>query len=184
MIDLTKLANKLDEALIKETTETLTKFLNDKRMTNNKQTSIDWFFDQLVLNRIIIINGTTYWDKVKTKYEILLQQAKEMYQDEIEAAIIKNCATESTSAAHESSVFRNHIIAAFDQGVIAEFTHQVSGAPETSGQEYFNQTYGDGVEIVGKEMSYDDGYKQGYNRAIELTKWAISNLIPPSDGVQ
>jgi len=64
-------------------------------MTNNKQTSIDWFFDQLVLNRIIIINGTTYWDKVKTKYEILLQQAKEMYQDEIEAAIIKNCATEA-----------------------------------------------------------------------------------------
>jgi hypothetical protein len=32
-----KLANKLDEALIKETTEKLTKFLNDKRMTNNKQ---------------------------------------------------------------------------------------------------------------------------------------------------
>jgi len=66
-----------------------------------KQTSIDWFFDQLVLHRIIIINGTTYWDKVKTKYEILLQQAREMYQDEIEAAIIKNCATESTSEASQ-----------------------------------------------------------------------------------
>jgi hypothetical protein len=154
-------------------------------MTNNKQqTAVDWFFDQLVLNRIIIINGTTYWDKVKTKYEILLEEAREMYQDEIEAAIIKQCAEKSTSAAHESSVFRDQIIEAFDQGVIAEFTHQVSGAPETSGQEYFNQTYGNGVEIVGKEMSYDDGYKQGYNRAIELTKWAISNLIPPSDGVQ
>jgi hypothetical protein len=116
-------------------------------MTNNKQqTSIDWFFDQLVLNRIIIINGTTYWDKVKTKYEILLQQAREMYQDEIEAAIIKDCATKSTSAAHKFSVFRDQIIDAFDQGVIAEFTHQVSGAPETSGQEYFNQTYGDGLQ--------------------------------------
>jgi hypothetical protein len=113
---------------------------------NKQQTSIDWFFDQLVLNRIIIINGTTYWDKVKTKYEILLQQAKEMYQDEIEAAIIKNCATDSTSAAHKFSVFRDQIIDAFDQGVIAEFTHQVSGAPETSGQEYFNQTYGDGLQ--------------------------------------
>jgi hypothetical protein len=55
---------------------------------------------------------------------------------------------------------------------------------QIAAQEYYNQTYGDGVEIVGKEMSYDDGYKQGYNRAIELTKWAISNLIPPSDGVQ
>ena len=70
-------------------------------MSNNKQTSIDWFFDQLVFNRIIIINGTTYWDKVKTKYEILLEQAREMYQDEIEAAIIKNCATESTSEASQ-----------------------------------------------------------------------------------
>jgi hypothetical protein len=36
-LDLNKLENKLDEALIKETTETLTKFLNDKRM-KNKQT--------------------------------------------------------------------------------------------------------------------------------------------------
>ena len=101
-------------------------------MKNNNKTSIDWFFDQLVLHRIIVNNSSTYWDKVKTKYEIILEQAKEMYQDEIEAAIIKDCATESTSAA----------------------------------------------------SSYSDGYKQGYNRAIELTKWAISNLIPPSDGVQ
>ena len=31
------------------------------------------------------------------------------------------------------------------------------------------------------EASYSDGYKEGYNRAIELTQWTISNLIPPSD---
>jgi hypothetical protein len=48
-------------------------------MTNNKQeTGVQWFFDQLVANRIIVIDGSTYWDKVKTKYEILLEQAKEM----------------------------------------------------------------------------------------------------------
>ncbi len=41
---------------------------------------------------------------------------------------------------------KEQIIEAFDQGVIAEFTHQVTGAPETSGQEYFNQTYGDGIQ--------------------------------------
>ena len=42
-LDLNKLANKLDEALRNETIETLTKFLNDKRMTNNKQqTPIEW----------------------------------------------------------------------------------------------------------------------------------------------
>ena len=33
-LDLNKLANKLDEALSNETSETLTKFLNDKRMKN------------------------------------------------------------------------------------------------------------------------------------------------------
>jgi len=36
-LDLNKLSNKLDEALSNETSETLNKFLNDKRMTNNKQ---------------------------------------------------------------------------------------------------------------------------------------------------
>jgi hypothetical protein len=35
------------------------------------------------------------------------------------------------------------------------------------------------MEIAGKEMSYSDGYKEGYKRALELTQWTISNLIPP-----
>ena len=39
-------------------------------------------------------------------------------------------------------------------------------------------------ESTSAASSYSDGYKEGYNRAIELTKWAISNLIPPGDGVQ
>jgi len=34
------------------------------------------------------------------------------------------------------------------------------------------------MEIAGKEMSYAEGYKEGYKRAIELTQWAISNLVP------
>jgi hypothetical protein len=79
-------------------------------MSNNKQkTGVQWFFDQLVANRIIVINGSTYWDKVKTKYEILLEQAKEM-------------------------------------------------------------------EVAGKEMSYADGYKEGYKRALELIEWYIKNI--------
>jgi hypothetical protein len=49
MIDLTKLANKLDEALIKETTEKLTKFLNDKRM-KNKQTNNKLYTEEEILN--------------------------------------------------------------------------------------------------------------------------------------
>jgi hypothetical protein len=54
-------------------------------MTNNKQqTGVQWFFDQLVANRIIVINGSTYWDKVKTKYEILMEQAQEMEKEKHE----------------------------------------------------------------------------------------------------
>jgi hypothetical protein len=105
-------------------------------MENNKQqTAVEWLIEKCACA-----------DLRPELWEIIKQQAKEMYQDEIEAAIIKDCATESTSAAHKFSVFRDQIIEAFDQGVIAEFTHQVSGAPETSGQEYFNQTYGDGLQ--------------------------------------
>ena len=76
-------------------------------MSNNKQSSVEWFFNQLVAHRIIVMNGTTYWDKVKTKYEILLEQAKEMHQEEIdqsyrdgfEFALINECAKQSTSDA-------------------------------------------------------------------------------------
>jgi hypothetical protein len=40
-LDLNKLENKLDEALSNETSETLTKFLNDKRMTNEKDENVN-----------------------------------------------------------------------------------------------------------------------------------------------
>jgi uncharacterized protein YpbB len=34
------------------------------------------------------------------------------------------------------------------------------------------------MEIMGREMSYSDGYAEGYKRALELTQWTISNLVP------
>lgn len=46
-IDLKKLENKLDEALSNETNETLTKFLTNKRMSNNKQSSLDYYITKL-----------------------------------------------------------------------------------------------------------------------------------------
>jgi len=102
-LDLNKLENKLDEALSNETSKTLTKFLNDKRMTNNKQqTAVEWLWE-IAYNRELTVED---W-----------KQAKE-------------------------------------------------------------------IEVAGKEMSYADGYKEGYNRAIELTKWTISNLIPPHNEQQ
>jgi uncharacterized protein YecA (UPF0149 family) len=78
-------------------------------MTQNKQqTSVEWFLDQLIEHRIIIVDKTTY--QVKYKHEILLEQAKEM-------------------------------------------------------------------EVMGKEMSYSDGYAEGYKRALELAKWGITKKI-------
>ena len=35
------------------------------------------------------------------------------------------------------------------------------------------------MEVMGREMSYSDGYSEGYKRALELTQWTISNLVPP-----
>jgi transcriptional regulator of heat shock response len=77
-LDLHKLSNKLDEALIKETTETLTKFLNDKRMENNKQqTAVDWYANQLHK----IVSNTT--DALTHNHKELLEQAKEMEKEQI-----------------------------------------------------------------------------------------------------
>ena len=72
-------------------------------MTNG---SVQWFFDQLIEHRIIIVDKTTY--QVKYKHEILLEQAKEM-------------------------------------------------------------------EIAGKEMSYSDGYAEGYQRALDYISMSIEN---------
>jgi len=33
------------------------------------------------------------------------------------------------------------------------------------------------MEVMGKEMSYSDGYKEGYNRAIENAKYQINKWI-------
>jgi len=78
-------------------------------MTNNKQqTAVQWFLDQLIEHRIIIVDKTTY--QVKYKHEIILEQAKEM-------------------------------------------------------------------EIMGREMSYSDGYAEGYKRALELLNFKIKNEL-------
>jgi hypothetical protein len=53
----------------------------DTEMTNNKQqSSVEWFLDQLIEHRIIIVDKTTY--QVKYKHEILLEQAKAMHKEE------------------------------------------------------------------------------------------------------
>jgi hypothetical protein len=97
-----------------------------------KQTPIEWFYYELIHHGIIVVGKTTYGDKVKTKHQILFEQAKEMEKDQMELTIIKICAEQSTSEASK----------------------------------------------------YAQGYKEGYKRALELTKWTISNLIPPHNEQQ
>jgi hypothetical protein len=57
-------------------------------------------------------------------------------------------------------------------------------------EEKLNVAYGNGYEqgemdfykkMQEKGKLYADGYAEGYKRAIELTQWTISNLIPNSD---
>ena len=75
-------------------------------MSNNKQTSIDWFFDQLeekgdlretpsIRNVQLNIDTSDYME--------LKQQAREMYRDEIEAAAIISSAEQSTKAANQKT---------------------------------------------------------------------------------
>jgi len=33
------------------------------------------------------------------------------------------------------------------------------------------------MEIAGKEMSYADGYAEGYKRGLEIIKWNIENQL-------
>jgi hypothetical protein len=49
----------------------------------SKQNSVQWFLDKLIEHRIIIVNQTTYGDKVKPKHEILLEQAKAIHKEEM-----------------------------------------------------------------------------------------------------
>jgi hypothetical protein len=51
---------------------------------SNKQSSVDWLIEQLIEHRYIIVNKTTYGDKVKAKHEILLEEAKAMHKEEME----------------------------------------------------------------------------------------------------
>ena len=85
-LDLNKLANKLDEALIKETTETLTKFLNYKRMSNNKQSSVEWLIDKIRESEIKCHNYLEILHFME--HERFFEQAKAMHKEEIKEAIM------------------------------------------------------------------------------------------------
>lgn len=78
-LDLNKLANKLDEALSKETSETLNKFLTDKRMSNNKQIKNGDVFDigQTVngVSKFLWFNNTWYYFEERMSWEYEYDQS-------------------------------------------------------------------------------------------------------------
>jgi hypothetical protein len=119
-LDLNKLENKLDEALSNETSESLNKFLNDKRMTNNKQqTAVEWLVCQL--------QQTRDWQRVineanqsTTSVRNVLQQAKEMDKERLKDAYRDGKANEM------------------------DISHPLSLTKEISANEWYKETYGGG----------------------------------------
>ena len=86
-------------------------------MTNEtKQTGVEWFLDQLIEHRIIIVDKTTY--QVKYKHQILLEQAKEMDKERLTDAYCDGKAN----------------------GM--DISHPLSLTKEISANEWYEQTYG------------------------------------------
>ena len=114
-----------------------------------KQHLTDWIFEQLEEK------GKAYEENqvVRTinicidvsDYMELKQQAREMYQDEIEAAIIKQCAEESTSEAHKTEVHRNQIMAAYKAAMhtqyLESYTYDQQGHVIHKAEKYYNEKY-------------------------------------------
>jgi hypothetical protein len=85
-------------------------------MSNEKQTAVEWFLDQLIEHRIIIVDKTTY--QVKYKHEILLEQAKEMDKERLTDAYCDGKAN----------------------GM--DISHPLSLTKEISANDWYEQTYG------------------------------------------
>ena len=88
-------------------------------MDNKQQTALEWFLDQLIEHRIIIVDKTTY--QVKYKHEILLEQAKEMEKERI----IKGYA----NGHNDGCRYMNNEKQQFEHG-----------------EQYYEQTYGGGEQ--------------------------------------
>ena len=67
-------------------------------MSNNKQSSIEWLISQLQRSKdwYRIINEINFMSSAEID---IIQQAREMYKDEMEAEVIKQCVEQSTSDA-------------------------------------------------------------------------------------
>lgn len=104
-------------------------------MNNDQQNSIEW-----------LIQKCAYSDLRPELWEIIKQQAREMYHDEIEALIIKQCAEESTSEAHKKEIHRQQIMAAYKAAMHTQYleSHTLTRYGYIhKAEQYYNETYGD-----------------------------------------
>jgi hypothetical protein len=129
-LDLNKLENKLDEALSNETSESLNRFLNDKRMSNEKkQTAVVWLAKSYVDLLTKLNNEEISLEEFEIQYIELLEQAKEMEKEEIINAI--------NTVSENNVKYANMIVSSWSKIEGELFMHNTKLA-----EQYFNETYG------------------------------------------
>ena len=105
---------------------------------------------KVVYNQSEFDSLSTLVEHCKEIYKTEIDQA---YQDGKDFAIINDCATQSTSAAHDKEVHRQQIMEAYIAAkmernkVKKHFAYFLKlDRVQIAAQEYYNQTYGDGVQ--------------------------------------
>jgi hypothetical protein len=58
---------------------------------------------------------------------------------------------------------------------------QIPGACKSSKGAFDALEQAKEMEVAGREMSYSDGYREGYKRALELIEWYIKNINKEKD---
>jgi len=103
----------------------------------NNLNSIDW-----------LIEKCAYSDLRPELWEVIKEQARQMYQNEIESLIIKKCAEESTSEAHKKEIHRQQIIetyiaAKMERNLVKKhFAYKLKLERVTAqADKYYNETY-------------------------------------------
>ena len=81
--------------------------------------SVEWFYQQLIIHRIIIVDQTSYKGLLKSKLDIILEQVIKMHKEEIENAANNGC---------------------------CEWKHSCLIDSPLDGQRYYNETFGDNNE--------------------------------------
>ena len=113
-------------------------------MEKENKNSIDWLIEKLSR----VLTKTDFTDEQNFYMIKYIEQAREMYHDEIEALIIKQCAEQSTSEAHKKEIHRQQIIqtyidAKMERNIVKKhFAYFLKLERVTDkAEQYYNETY-------------------------------------------